>query len=68
MLYEVITPEMQMTEPGYPIFSPLTDKNRWELFIGKAAGERERVRVNQWLARKCPDVGETVVEAHPGIS
>lgn len=62
-----LMPELEIPAPGYQVFGPLTDKSRWEIALGRAAGKRELKRMSQWFTKQRPNAGEIVIEAHPGL-
>ncbi len=62
-----IAPDTKVPTPGYQTFGPLTDKSRWDLAVGQAAGLCEKEKMNTWFKQQRPEAGQTVIEVHPGL-
>jgi hypothetical protein len=62
-----LAPHLRVPDPGYQLFGNIRDENRWDRALGRAAGEAERARMNDWFRRQRPDAGEVLIEVHPGL-
>jgi hypothetical protein len=61
-----LLPKLKVDGPGYQLFGNIRDDSRWDRSLARAAGEREIRQMNGWLRRQRADVGDVVIEAHPG--
>ena len=66
-LVAAVAPRVAVPAPGYQRFGNITDRSRWDRAVGCAAGEAERLRMEEWFRKLCPAAGETVIAAHPGL-
>ena len=51
----------------FEIFGNIRDTSRWDREVGRAAGDAEMKRMNEWFRQQRPGSGEVVIEVHPGI-
>jgi hypothetical protein len=58
---------VKLPEPGYQLFGNIRDKSRWDREVGRAVGDAEMKRMNEWFRNLRPGSGEVVIEVHPGI-
>ena len=63
-----VAPQVKVPEPGYQLFGNIRDTSRWDREVGRAAGDAEMKRMNEWFREQRPDSGEIVIEVHPGIT
>jgi hypothetical protein len=62
-----VAPEAKLSEPGYQLFGNIRDTGRWDREVGRAVGDAEMKRMNEWFRNLRPSSGEVVIEVHPGI-
>lgn len=61
-----LTPGTTVPVPGYQRHGDLTDPTRWDLGLGRAAGEAEIGAIDARLATLRPGLGRIVASLHPG--
>ncbi|MCX6968702.1 MAG: hypothetical protein NTV93_00920 [Verrucomicrobia bacterium] len=62
-----VAPQVKLPEPGYQLFGNIRDTSRWDREVGRAGGDAEMKRMNEWFRQQRPGSGEVVIEVHPGI-
>jgi len=62
-----VAPQVKLPESEYQLFGNIRDTSRWDREVGRAAGDAEMKRMNEWFRQQRPASGEVVIEVHPGI-
>lgn len=62
----LLGPDAVVPAPGYQLHGDLLDPGRWDLALGRAAGEHEIRTADARLAELNPGLGRIVAAIHPG--
>ena len=62
-----LSPGLEIAEPGYQLFGNIREASRWDRQFARMSGDVELHRMKDWFCRQRPEVGEVVIEAHPGL-